>query len=75
MIFSKAIMYAGLTVMKWLFGFTGGLLFLLTVVQFVRGDADARPLSTILTGLAFVALAVLCHAVAARIMGQGQQGR
>lgn len=56
--FSRALMYAGLTVLTWLFLFTGALLLLLTVVQALRGDADARPLVTILSGLVFVALAI-----------------
>ncbi len=72
MIFSRAMMYAGLTVMKWLFGFTGALLALLTVVQFLRGDADARPLVTIATGFGFLAVGVVCHAAAARVMRSGQ---
>lgn len=74
MLFSRAIMYAGLTVMKWLFGFTGVLLALLTVVQAMRGDVDARPEVTIPTGLAFLALAALCWYVAGRVMKSGQGG-
>jgi phosphate/sulfate permease len=67
-IFSRAIMYAGLTVLKWLFGFTGLLLAALTVVQAMRGDLDARPLMTTITGLGFVGVAVVCHLVATRMM-------
>jgi phosphate/sulfate permease len=72
MIFSRAIMYAALTVMKWLFAFTGALLALLTVVQFVRGDLDARPAATIATGLAFLVMAGLCWLVAGRVLRSGQ---
>jgi hypothetical protein len=51
-------MYAGLTVLAWLFMATGALLALLTAVQALRGDADARPMVTILSALLFIGLAL-----------------
>jgi phosphate/sulfate permease len=56
MIFARSMAMACLTVMKAMCWFTGALLLLLTVVQYVRGDVDARPYVTITTGLVFVAL-------------------
>jgi hypothetical protein len=54
--FARAVAYACLTVLKALFWFIGALLVLLTVVQHVRGDVDARPLVTLLTAAMFVGL-------------------
>lgn len=73
MLFSRAILFAALTVMTWLFGFTGSLLALLTLVQAVRGDIDARPEITLPTGVVFLLLALLCRYVAARIMAGPQR--
>lgn len=56
MAFARAMAIACLTVMKGLCWFTGGLLLLLTAVQFVRGDIDARPVLTIVTGAVFVGI-------------------
>jgi hypothetical protein len=56
MIFARSVAVACLTVMKALCLFTGVLLLALTVVQYVRGDADARPYVTIATGLVFAGI-------------------
>lgn len=56
MIFARSITIACLTVMKALCWLTAALLMLLTVVQFARGDADARPVMTLATGATFLAL-------------------
>jgi len=61
---------ACLTVMKTLCWFTGALLLLLTVVQYVRGDADARPFVTITTGLIFAALGIASAWGAKRFMAK-----
>ena len=68
MIFSRAIAYAGLTVLFWLFAFTAVLFALLTLVQFWRGDADAVPLTTISGSLVFLGMAGLARWGAARFM-------
>ena len=47
---------ACLTVMRALCWITGGLLVLLTLVQFIRSEVEARPVMTLSTGLVFVAL-------------------
>lgn len=62
---------ACLTVMKAMCWFTGVLLLLLTVVQYVRGDVDARPEVTIITGLVFVAIGVACSWGARRFQNAG----
>ncbi len=59
--FSRALMYAALTVLAWLFMLTGVLLVLLTAMQAIRGDADARPMVTILSAVLFVGLARAAH--------------
>ncbi|MCU0832761.1 MAG: hypothetical protein MUC58_14885 [Rhizobiaceae bacterium] len=51
--FARSMAIACLTVMRALCWITGGLLLLLTLVQFVRGDADARPVMTLVSGLVF----------------------
>ncbi|MFY8038373.1 MAG: hypothetical protein ACOVN4_01730 [Bosea sp. (in: a-proteobacteria)] len=56
--FARSMAIACLTVMRALCWITGGLLVLLTLVQFVRGDLDARPVMTMSSGLVFVALAL-----------------
>jgi hypothetical protein len=69
MIFSRALMMAGLTVIGWLFVFTGALMLLVTAVQFVRGDVDARPLVTLLGGVLFAGLGYGCRLASRRIIG------
>jgi hypothetical protein len=56
MLFARAMAVACLTVMRALCWFTATLLLLLTLIQFVRGDVDARPTVTILTALAFAGI-------------------
>jgi hypothetical protein len=68
-IFSRALMMAGLTALGWLLLFTGALMLLLTLVQYVRGDIDARPLVTLAGGILFAALGYGCRLVARRVMG------
>jgi ABC-type transport system involved in cytochrome bd biosynthesis fused ATPase/permease subunit len=55
MLFARSMAMACLTVLKAMCWFTGALLLALTIVQYVRGDADARPYVTIATGVAFMA--------------------
>ena len=54
--FARSMAIACLTVMRALCWITGGLLLLLTLVQVLRGDIDARPVMTLSSGLVFVAL-------------------
>ncbi|MGL4439369.1 MAG: hypothetical protein ACRCUE_08865 [Bosea sp. (in: a-proteobacteria)] len=56
MIFARSMAIACLTVMKAMCWFTGSLLLLLTVVQYVRGDVDAQPYTTVITGVVFIAI-------------------
>ncbi|MCO4054383.1 MAG: hypothetical protein HEQ16_10115 [Bosea sp.] len=56
MLFARAMAMACLTVMRALCWFTAALLVLLTVLQFVRGDIDARPYVTMLSALAFAGI-------------------
>jgi hypothetical protein len=57
MIFARSMAVACLTVMKALCFFTAALLLALTVVQYLRGDLDARPAATVGAGLFFVGIA------------------
>jgi hypothetical protein len=56
MLFARAMAVACLTVMRLLLWFIGALLLVLTLVQHFRGDVDARPMITLLSGVGFVAL-------------------
>ncbi len=60
--------FAALTVLKWLFAFTAALFALLTLVQALRGDADAVPQVTIAGAVVFIALAAACRWAAARFI-------
>lgn len=60
MLFARSVAVACLTVMKALCWFTGALLLLLTLVQYVRGDVDARPDVTTMTGSVFVVVGIAC---------------
>jgi hypothetical protein len=72
-VFARAMAIACLTVMKALLWFIGGLLLVLTVVQYVRGDVDARPLVTILTGAGFVAAGFLAGFAASWFQRAGER--
>ncbi|GGH24855.1 hypothetical protein GCM10007036_31560 [Alsobacter metallidurans] len=50
--FSTAVASACLTVLQWLLWLTAGLLLLLLVVQSLRGDADAQPVTTAVMAVA-----------------------
>lgn len=65
--FSTVALIAAFEGLKWLFGATAGLLAILTVVQAIRGDADAQPITTLSLMLAFAAGAWLCRWIAGRI--------
>lgn len=65
--FAAAILVASLEGLKWLFAATAALLVVLTVTQFVRGDAEARPLVNLALGLGFAALAGLARIAALRV--------
>ena len=56
MIFARAMAIACLTVMKVMCWFVGALLVVLTAVQFMRGEIDARPMVTLGSALVFAAL-------------------
>ncbi len=56
MIFARAMAIACLTVMKVMCWFTGVLLVALTVVQFMRGEVDARPVVTLASAALFIAI-------------------
>lgn len=58
--FSRAIMVACLQVLRWLLFVTGGLMLLLVVVQQVRGDDGAAPLSLGIAALAMLAGGYIC---------------
>jgi hypothetical protein len=73
MVFARAMAVACLTVMKALLWFIGGLLLVLTVVQHFRGDADARPLVTVLTGMGFVAAGFVAGFAASWFQRAGQR--
>ncbi len=70
--FSTAVLIAAFEGLKWLFGATAGLLALLTVVQAIRGDADAQPLTTISLMALFAAGALLCRWIARWIEEQAR---
>lgn len=65
--FSAAVMIAAFEGLKWLLGVTSGLFVLLTLVQAIRGDADAQPITTVAMAVAFAAAALLCGWLARRV--------
>jgi hypothetical protein len=72
--FSAAVLIAAFEGLKWLLGLTSGLFVLLTVVQAVRGDADARPVTTVAMAVAFAAAALLCRWLGARVEAWARRG-
>jgi hypothetical protein len=68
MLFSRAIAYAALTVMFWMFLLVSVLFAALTLVQHLRGDADAVPVTTIGGALVFLTLAAAARWGAGRFM-------
>ena len=74
MIFARAMAMACLTVMKAMCWFTGALLLLLTLVQSMRGEVDARPMVTLTAGAVFIALGFASAWGARRFMAKAEQG-
>jgi zinc transporter ZupT len=64
---SLAIFGAAMDVMKWLFAVTAGLLVILTVTQYFRGDEGARPALTLSLAAGFLVLAIGSRWVALRV--------
>ena len=58
--FAALVAGACLEALKWLLWATAGLLLLLIVVQWARGDAAARPQAAALLGLGFVVGGFVC---------------
>ncbi|QLP98224.1 MAG: hypothetical protein HZY79_13800 [Rhodoblastus sp.] len=59
--FSTVVLIAAFDGLKWLFAVTAGLLALLTAVQAWRGDADAKPATTLTLMILFAVGALLCR--------------
>ncbi|WP_406853818.1 hypothetical protein ABEG18_14755 [Alsobacter sp. KACC 23698] len=68
--FSTAVAFACLVVLRWLFWATAALLVVLLVVQFLRGDADARPLATAAMAAAMAALGWIFGAAGRRLIAR-----
>lgn len=64
---SLAIFGAAMDVMKWLFAVTAGLLVILTVTQYFRGDEGARPALILSLAAGFLVLAIGSRWVALRV--------
>ncbi len=58
MIFARSVAVACLTVMRALCWLTGGLLVVLTLVQTIRGEAEARPMLLLAAAAVFGAMAL-----------------
>lgn len=64
---SLAVFGAAMDVMKWLFAVTAGLLVILTVTQYFRGDEGARPALNLSLAAGFLVLAIGSRWVARRV--------
>jgi len=65
---ATAIAAGCLTAMRWLLWLTTGLLLLLIVVQYFRGDVAAQPQSNAILALALFALGALSGWIARRLL-------
>ena len=66
MIIARAMAMACFTVLKFMLLGVGALLLVLTLVQALRGDADAQPMTTLIgAGVALIA-GMACHWIAKR---------
>ncbi len=65
---ATAIAAGCLSAMRWLLWLTTGLLLLLIVVQYFRGDVGAQPQSNALLALALFVLGALSGWIARRLM-------
>jgi hypothetical protein len=66
MIIARVAAIACFTALKWMLLAIAMLLVLLTIVQALRGDADAQPVTTIIGGIASAMAGLACHWVARR---------
>ena len=66
--FATAIAYGCLVALRWLLWITAGLLLVLLVTQYLRGDDWARPGGNVLLALALTAAGWLSGFVAERIL-------
>lgn len=71
MIFSRALAYAALTVLKWLFLFTSALAAAATLWQWLDGNPEAVPRTTITVSVIFGALGLGASWAADRFMRMG----
>jgi uncharacterized membrane-anchored protein len=67
MIISRAFAWACLTLLGWALLFVAGLLLILIVVQYLRGDAHAQPLVHLAATAVAAGLGLLCRTVAQRL--------
>ncbi len=50
---ASAVIYGCLLALRWMLWLAAGLLVILTIVQYFRGDEHARPLMNIIMAIAF----------------------
>ena len=67
MIISRAFAWACLTLLGWALLFVAGLLLVLILVQYLRGDAHAQPLAHLIGAAVATGLGLLCRHLAGRL--------
>lgn len=68
MIISRALAWACLTFLFWAMLFVAGLLIVLVVVQHLRGDATAQPVTHLVGAVIATGFGILCRVLARRLI-------
>ncbi len=64
---AKSVAYGCSLALKWILLITAGLLLILVVVQYFRGDATANPQSNLIVMTAFAVAGAVCHYICKKI--------
>lgn len=68
MIISRAFAWACLSILGWALLFVAALLALLIVVQYLRADVQAQPMTHFAAALVSAGLALICRLIARRLI-------
>lgn len=67
---ASAVLIGCLNGLQWLLWLTAGLLLLLVVTQFLRGDADAMPVPNLIGAIALAILGYICGFAARKLLAR-----
>lgn len=64
---AKSVAYGCAQALKWILWLTAGLLLILIIVQYFRGDAAAKPMANLILMAVFAVAGIISHFIGKKI--------